>query len=76
MKKEKELLKDAENALDHMFSRPTTIVKLGIKQSTGIAINITSSDRELRVHKAFYNLTVMDTINFKKSNLNNKVYGI
>ena len=64
-KKEKELLKDAEEALDEMFFKPTTIVKLGIKQPTGIGINIVSNEQEFRIHKQFYNLTVMDIVNFK-----------
>ena len=75
MKKEKELLKDAENALDQMFFKPTTIVKLGIKQPTGIGINIIASGHEFRIHKAFYNLTVMDTINFKNQTLTTRYMG-
>ena len=75
MKKEKKLLKDAEDALEQMLFKPTTIVKLGIKQPTGVGINITANSHEFRIHKQFYNLTVMDIINFKNQTLTTRYMG-
>jgi len=71
--KEKEEQSNIEEILEE--DRLTTIVKLGIKQSTGVGINISSTNQEFRIYKQFYNLTVMDIVNFKHQNMSTSYIG-